>query len=189
MQEINVIRIGCIDTSGHALPTFESARGLMRIPRILMIIYIYIYIERERDVCVYIYIYIYMYMWCWARLSDSSNWFNIEQHKQRIATSKTQEQTSAQCICCIGDFTSLDLIFVCAAFARIHRLRKSPQYLLVILHGELTVSAILRKASTKKCAEEYANLGSRNSRAVQIARPPFAEVALVIGRDTHRQPH
>ena len=36
------------------------------------------------------------------------------------------------------------LISFCAAFARIRRLRKSPQNLLVILHWQMTVSAKLR---------------------------------------------
>ena len=35
------------------------------------------------------------------------------------------------------------LILVCAVFARIRRLRKSPQYLLIILQGKMTASTNL----------------------------------------------
>ena len=51
----------------------------------------------------------------------------------------------------LGDFASQDLeIYLCVAFAWIRRLRKSPQYLLVILPRTKTaVSTILREASSK----------------------------------------
>ena len=44
----------------------------------------------------------------------------------------------------------------------IRRLRKSPQYLLVVLHRKMTVSATLCKTSTKDCTERCRSPGSRN---------------------------
>ena len=60
------------------------------------------------------------------------------------------------------------LTCVCAVFARIRRLRKSPQYILVILQGEGTVSANLRNSPQNfhnSCTERYQSPGSRNSLA------------------------
>ena len=47
------------------------------------------------------------------------------------------------------------LYLFCAALARIRRLRKSPQYLLIILHGEMTVSAYLRKRSAQNVQHNF----------------------------------
>ena len=55
------------------------------------------------------------------------------------------------------------LIFVCAAFAQIRRLRKSPQYLLAVLHEEMLVSASIRKTSAATERKKCRSPGSRNS--------------------------
>ena len=44
----------------------------------------------------------------------------------------------------IGNFASQDLDILVRGFAPLRRLRKYPQFLLVIMHGKLTVSANLR---------------------------------------------
>ena len=58
------------------------------------------------------------------------------------------------------------LIFLCAVFARIRRLCQSPQYLLVILQWNMTVSANLRNSTQNfhnNCADKYhQNPGSRD---------------------------
>ena len=56
---------------------------------------------------------------------------------------------------CFNDNDDINriLIFVCAVVARIRRLRKSPQNVLVISHGEITVSVTLRKTSARIAQE------------------------------------
>ena len=57
------------------------------------------------------------------------------------------------------------LTFVCVPFARIRRLRKSPQYLSVILQGKMSVSANTRNSRLKfhkSCEDTCQNPGSRN---------------------------
>ena len=61
----------------------------------------------------------------------------------------------------LGSFTSQDFDIILCSFVRIRRLRKSPQYLLVSVQGNVTVSTHLSNSSNsfhKCCADKYQNL-------------------------------
>ena len=94
--------------------------------------YIHIYIYIYMYMCMYIYIYIYIY----------------------------KGPTDIAC-CAVGNFTSLDFDTCLRSFARIRRLRESPQYALVILRWKITVSANLRKTSTRTARKNVEVLARR----------------------------
>ena len=80
----------------------------------------------------------------------------------RALDRQTEVLQTSQHVIMLENFTSQDLIFVCAVFARIRRPRKSPQYLLVSLHGEIVFSTILCKTSAETAEKDVEFLARDN---------------------------
>ena len=78
--------------------------------------------------------------------------------------------------------------FFCAVLERIRRLRKSPQYLLALLLGNMAASANLRKRIAK-ATQKYVKLLARKFYIIGIVRCPLLRGPLIISLYVLIQPY
>ena len=124
--------------------------------------------EREREICIYIYIYIHMYIYIYIYI-DVYIYICISLSLYIYIYTYIYIRISlVVVVVVVVVFLSHIYIYIlfCTVSARIRRLRESPQYLLVMLHGKMSVFANLRDSSQnfhKHRADKYPKPGSRNS--------------------------